>query len=151
MLNSFITAIPEVLAAAAIIIVTYVIAKPLSAFVTNISSSAGIDEFPKKLGIKNGGKSKISELFGKIFFFFLMLFASVEAANRLQFDQFSELVAVLIKFGSQVLLGSVIIAVGVWIANIVSAAIAKASGGEIVADLVRLVIIGLVLAPTSDQ
>lgn len=145
MLNSFISAVPDIIAAFAILFISYLVARPVSNFVSRLLNAAGFDAFPKKIGIKDG-KSTASELVGKIIFFVFMLFASVEAANRLEFHQFSELVAMFIQFGSQVLLGSVIIAVGLWIANVVSDAIAKTSGGAGVAGLVKIIILGLVLA-----
>jgi len=61
--------------------------------------------------------------------------------------QFSELVATLIQFGGKVLLGSVIIAIGLWIANTVGDAIKKTSeSGDVIAGIVRIVILGLSLA-----
>ena len=150
MLGAFISAIPEIIAALAIVLITYLVARPVSAFISGLLRSIGFDTFPQKLGIKKEAKSKgpsPSELVGKIVFFFFMLFASVEAANRLNFQQFSDLVAMFIQFGSQVLLGSIIIAVGLWIANVVGNTISKmSSGASLMAGLVRVIILGLVLA-----
>ncbi len=77
----------------------------------------------------------------------MMLFATVEATNRLQFDQVSKIVAMMIQFGGQILMGSVIIAVGLWISNLIQSAMNQAAGGQhAMSGLVRVVILGLVLA-----
>jgi hypothetical protein len=85
---------------------------------------------------------------GKIVIFFAMVFASVEAANRLGFTQVSDLVATFIEFGGQVLLGAVIIAVGLWIGNLAHAAIRgfDTANAAFFAGLARYAILGLVLA-----
>ena len=146
MLNSIMAMIPNFLGAIAILVVTFYIAKPVAHFVSSLLKSAKADEVPQKLGI-NLGKMSLSNFAGQAAFFFMMLFAAVEAANRLQFAQLSDLIATFIQFGGQVLLGSVIIAVGMWIANLVAIAINKSAGGHTpMADLVRVVILGLVIA-----
>ena len=51
-------------------------------------------------------------LVAQLIIFFTVLFASVEASNRVGFSAFSGILATFIEFGGQILLGSVIIAVG---------------------------------------
>lgn len=147
MLNSMMAMIPNILGAIAILTITYFVARPVSTLVSNICSAAGLDKVPETLGFENV-KAGTSQTVGKIVFFFMMLFASVEAANRLQFEQLSELVALFIQFGGKVLLGSAIIAVGLWVANLAAAAINKTDkdGYTPVSSLIRVVILGLVLA-----
>ncbi len=147
MLGSIMDMIPNIIGAVAIITITYFVARPVSALVGNILSAAGFDNVPTKLGFENV-KQSASQATGKIVFFFMMLFATVEASNQLQFEQLSYLVAMFIQFGGQVLLGSMIIAVGLWIANLAGDALNKADkdGHTPIATLVRVVILGLVLA-----
>ena len=77
-----------------------------------------------------------------------MLFATVEAANRLGFSQVRDIVSTFIQFGSQILLGSVILAVGFWLANLVHSGIKRVSGEDAaaVAGLARIAILTLVTA-----
>jgi hypothetical protein len=57
-----------------------------------------------------------------------MLFAAVEAAGQMGFGQVSDLVATLIEFAGQVLLGTVIIAVGFWLSNLALDAVRRVYG-----------------------
>jgi hypothetical protein len=59
-----------------------------------------------------------------------MLFASVEASNRLGFERLADLVSVFIQFGGEVLLGVLIIAVGIWLSNIAHDAIRRVHGKQ---------------------
>jgi len=150
MLGTFMAALPNVFAAAMILAVAWVISGFVATLTTSLLGGMGFDNLPAKLGmpaLAESGPSP-SALVGKGVVFFVMLFAVTEAAGRLGFAQVSEIVATLIAFGGQVLLGGVIIAVGVWIANLVHAGMQRVtnadSGG--VAGLVRFAILGLVVA-----
>ena len=60
----------------------------------------------------------------------------------------SQLVAMFIEFGGQVLLGSVIIGVGFWLSNFASEAIRRIEGSAsgVLSGIARIAILGLVLA-----
>ena len=77
-----------------------------------------------------------------------MLFATVEAANRLDFTEVRDLVATFIKFGGQVLLGSVILAVGLWLANLAYDGIRRVSGEESrgLARIAQIAVLGVITA-----
>ena len=84
-------------------------------------------------------------LVAQLIIFFTVLFASVEAANRVGFSASSGIVATFIEFGGQILLGSVIIAVGFWLSNIAHGALSR-GGSAGAANIGRFAILGLVLA-----
>jgi hypothetical protein len=151
MLDSFMNAIPNLFAAAVIIGIAYVLAKFVSGLVADILDGLGFNQLPAKLGLTslaNEGGFQVSSLAGRIVSFFIMLFAAVEAANRLEFTQVSEVVTMFIKFGGQIVLGAVILAVGVWLANLVHGAILRVSGDQSrgMASIGRFAILGLVAA-----
>jgi hypothetical protein len=149
MLASFLAFIPNLLGAVAIIVITYLVAKPVSGFVSKLLSAAGFDSIPQKLGfhVTHPKGAALSKITGNLVLLFMMLFAATEAANLLAFTQLSRIVATLILFGGQILLGSVIIGLGLWISNIVSQNMTKASSnGHPVAALVRVIILGLVFS-----
>jgi hypothetical protein len=76
-----------------------------------------------------------------------MLFATIEAFNQLGFNQVSGLITTFVEFGGKVLLGSVILAVGFWLANIIYQVIISGSGeSKIMAGIARFAILGLVTA-----
>ena len=150
MLGTFMAALPNIFAAGIILAVTWLVSGFVGTLSSNLLGGMGFDALPAKLGV--GGitteGTTPSQFVGKGIVFFLMLFAVVEAANRLGFGQVSSIVATLIAFGGQVLLGGVIIAVGVWIANLVHDTMQRVAGegGDSMASLVRFAILGLVVA-----
>ena len=150
MLNSMMGAIPNIFAAAIILTVAFFVSRLISELISNLLGGMGFDQLPSKVGLGQvfeGGVTP-SQLVGKILVFFIMLFATVEAANRLGFDQLSQLVAMFIQFGGQVLLGSAIIGVGFWLSNLACDAIQRVGGSNagMLAGIARFAILGLVLA-----
>ncbi len=150
MLNSMMSAIPNIFAAAIILAVAFFVSRLISNLLSNLLGGMGFDQLPAKVGIGQvfEGGATPSQLVGKVIVFFIMLFATVEAANRLGFEQLSQLVAMFIQFGGQVLLGAAIIAVGFWLSNLAGQAIQRVGGSNAatLAGIARFSILGLVLA-----
>src|SRR5690606_7282337 len=95
----------------------------------------------------SGPRLTLSELVGKIALFFIMLFATVEAAAMLGFAGVHELLEMFIAFGADILLGLVIFVVGYWLADIAARAIERANPqGRGMARIARVAILGLVVA-----
>jgi hypothetical protein len=150
MLSLILEAVPHLLAAAVILVVTWYVAKFGADVVSRLLSSIGFDTLPKRLGLSEAFKSQRtpSAIVGVVIIFFAMLFATVEAANRLGFSQVRDLVSIFVAFGADVLLGGIILVVGFWLANIAYEAIARVSGKGTsgLAQIARLAILGLVIA-----
>jgi hypothetical protein len=93
-------------------------------------------------------RTPASVFVGHVTLFFAMLFATVEAAGQLGFGQVGDIVGTFIRFGGDVLLGSVILVVGFWLANLAHEAIDRASGpgSQGLARIGRFAILALVLA-----
>ncbi len=150
MLNSMMSAIPNIFAAAIILTVAFLVSRLISNLLTSLLGGMGLDNLPVKVGLQQVFQGTVtpSQMVGKIVVFFIMLFAVVEAANRLGFVQISELVAMFIQFGGQVLLGSAIIGVGFWLSNVAYEGIQRIQGSQagMLAGIARFAILGLVLA-----
>lgn len=148
MLNEIMLAIPNVIAAVAILGITYYVVKFVANIVKNLLENSGVNALPSKLGFQNVlGTAKVSDIVSGLIVFFVMLFATIEASNRLGFVYLSNLITMFIKFGGQVILGAVILAVGFWLANILASAVQRSQNGtSFLANLVRVLIMGLVLA-----
>ncbi len=150
MLGAFMAAIPNVFAAGLILVVAYFVSGFIAKLATSLLGGVGFDTLPEKLGIAQAFQGAVtpSQLVGRIIVFFVMLFATVEAANRLGFGQVAKVGSMLIEFGGQVLLGIVIIGVGFWLSNLAQDAVRRVNGptAEPVAHLARFAILGLVLA-----
>ncbi|HUF81866.1 MAG TPA: mechanosensitive ion channel [Burkholderiales bacterium] len=150
MLAQILNAVPHIVAAALILVVTYYVARFAAGLLSRLLSGMGFDSLPEKLGMGRAftGAFSPSEVVGAVILFFAMLFATVEAANQLAFTQVRDLVTTFINFGGEVLLGALILLIGFWLANLAHALIMR-TGHESAAGLAslsRVVIIGLVIA-----
>src|SRR5690554_5368529 len=92
--------------------------------------------------------TSLSAFAGQVALFFIMLFATVEAAHRLGFTGVRDLLATFIAFGADVLLGAAILVIGYWLADLAARAIQRANpdGRAGLARIARVAILGLVLA-----
>jgi hypothetical protein len=150
MLSMILEAVPNLLAAAVILIITWYVAKFAADIVSRLLSGLGFDTVPQRLGFSYAFKAPMtpSAIVGGLIVFFAMLFATVEAANRLGFSQVRDLVSTFIEFGGDILLGGAIFIIGYWLANLAFNAIARASGKDTsgLGQIARLAILGLVIA-----
>lgn len=197
MLEIFLYAIPNVLAAAAILLIAWFLGRFVAELVARLLSNLGFDRLPERIGLGHAfapssaaidtassvadaragtaeataspaalaepgmaaspppslpasgpGRTTFSELGGRIALFFIMLFATVEAAALLGFEGVHDLLETFIAFGADVLLGLVIFVVGYWLANLAANAIQRANRDNStgLARIARVAILGLVIA-----
>lgn len=147
MLNAVMAAIPNIFAAAIILTIAFLIGRLVSNIISTLLGGVGFDTVPEKLGLGQVFSEEMtpSNLVGKAILFFIMLFASVEAANRLGFGQVSDMVSMFIQFGSQILLGGVIITIGFLLSNLAYTGISRLASSS-VASFARFAILGFVMA-----
>jgi len=150
MLGILLAAVPNLFAAALILALAIFIARLVSELTSKLLGGIGFDRLPGNLGVANvfPENTSPSVFAGKVVAFFILLFASVEAASVLGFDQVSGIVTMFINFGGEVFLGLVIIAVGLWISNLAHGAIKRLDrpNADFMAGLARLTILGIVFA-----
>lgn len=148
MLNKIMSVLPNVFTATAILVVTYFVVRMVADIVKGLLENTQVDTLPAKLGVQEVlGEQKVSGLVRCGILFFAMLFASVAAADVLGFVQISEIVTTFIHFGGQIILGSIIMVIGFWLSGVVAGVIERSEqGSKCVANIVRTLIIGLVLA-----
>lgn len=121
MLEVFLLALPNIFAAVLILIVSYVVGKVLAGLLTNILEGLGFNAILAKLGIGgeiSEGSWTPSAIVGKLVLIAIMLFASIEASEKLGFKIVSDLFAQFTLLGGHVLLGLVIFAIGLLLANL---------------------------------
>lgn len=150
MLTQILSAVPQIVAATVILLLTWYVARFAARLMSSLLESAGVDSLPQKLGIGEAlsGDSRPSQLAAWLVTFFAMLFATTEAADQLGFSQVSAVVTAFIKFGGDILLGSAVMVIGVWLSNLAYGAIAQADSTHSagLAGIARLAILGLVIA-----
>jgi len=149
MLGIFLEAVPRIIAAGLILFVTWLVASFASRLLASLLQTLGFDTLPARVGLVHAFENISASVFvGRIVMFFAMLFATVEAASQLGFDQVGQIVDTFIHFGADILLGSVILFIGFWLANLAHGAIARASGvgSSSLAGVARFAILALVVA-----
>ncbi len=149
MLSSLMQAVPNIVAAGLILVVTWLVASFASQLLASLLAALGFDTLPARVQLAHAfEKTSASRMVGRVVLFFAMLFATVEAAAQLGFHQVSDIVASFIRFGGDILLGSAILVIGFWLANVAFEAINRASGArsEGLARIGRYAILALVIA-----
>jgi hypothetical protein len=146
-LRTLMAAIPQILAAALILGVAFVVGKFVTDFLASFLASLGTDSLPEKIGVeKLFGKVPLSQVCAGVVFFFIMVAAAVTASQKLGFPELTSIVSSFLSFAGNVVLGLVILGVGTWIANFAHTALQNTSAKGIVADIARIGIMVLVLA-----
>lgn len=149
MLGKLMLAVPNIVAAGLILVITWLVASFASQLLASLLAALGFDTLPARVQLAHAfEKTSASRTVGRVVLFFAMLFATVEAAAQLGFAQVSDIVASFIRFGGDILLGSAILVIGFWLANVAHDAIDRASGARTqgLARIGRYAILALVIA-----
>src|SRR5690606_14362201 len=149
MLSMMMEAVPHLIAAALILVITWLVATFASRLLASLLATLGFDTLPERIGLGHAfSQVSASTFVGRVALFFAMLFATVEAANQLGFEQVGGIVETFIRFGGDILLGSAILIIGFWLANVAFTAIDRAAGpnSKGLARIARFAILALVVA-----
>ena len=126
MLTTLLSALPLLFAAGLVLVVSFFIGKVVAELVSNLLAGAGFDNILNKVGVTKSnltGSRNPSSVGGDVVMIAIMLFAFVEASNLLGFGTLSGLTSELMQLGGRILLGLVILALGLFLANAASDAI----------------------------
>ena len=131
MLDAILAAIPLVFAAGLLLVIAYVVARVVGGLIASLLAGVGFDRVRTLFGVAEDSPSKStpSDIAGYLVRVTIVLFASVEASRLLGFAVLADLVAQFLIFAGQVLLGLVIFAVGLYLANLAGRVI-DASGSD---------------------
>jgi len=148
MLNKIMEALPNIFMAIAILVVTFYVVRMVANIIKGLLENTQINQLPAKVGLQQTmGNKKVSDLVGYAIVFFAMLFASIAAADLLGFEPISAIIAMFIAFGANIILGAIILFIGFWLANIIAGVVERSEqGSQFLANIVRVLIMGLVLA-----
>ena len=148
MLNKIMEALPNIFMAIAILVVTFYVVRMVANIIKGLLENTQINQLPAKVGLQQTmGDKKVSDLVGYAIILFAMLFATIAAADLLGFEPISAIIAMFIAFGANIILGAVILFIGFWLANIIAGVVERSEqGSQFLANIVRVLIMGLVLA-----
>ncbi len=148
MLQSVLDAIPNIFAAAIVLVLSYLIGRFASDALTRLLPATGIDSVGEKLGLSKeiSGETSISKIAGTLALVAIAVFGMIEATKLLQFEIVSSLLTQVLELGGRVLLGSAIIGFGVIAADFIADIVARSKDGAPIAFPLKIAIIVLAAA-----
>jgi len=173
MLNQILSTLPQIFTAALILVIAYVVGQFVSDLVSSILTSIGFNNIfswlgfqpitpqpvvpvvPSEPGVPESPSSPRtpSEVAGAVALVGIMLFAVVAATNILNIPALTTIISGLLVVFGQVLVGLIVFAVGLYLANLVFT-LTSSSGGrqaKILGQTARIAIIALASAMALQQ
>ncbi len=153
MLTIILTAIPSFIGAVLVLVIAYFIARLVMGLVVDVLSGIGFDRWPASLGINYTGTRTPSQLVGYLLLVGIMLLAAVAAADLLNSAALSLILTTMVDFFFRVVLALVIIAFGLYFANLAQSVVAGAGGanGRVWGIAARIAILILAIAMALRQ
>lgn len=127
MVDSILGFVPKLISAGIIMAVFFLIAKLASTLLTNFLGGTGFNKLPEHLGLSANPNVNPSDLAGKAAMFVILLTGVTQAVNLLDLDVVSNLFAQVGAFAGPVITGVVILAAGLWLANLARSAVKASS------------------------
>lgn len=152
MLQAIFTAIPNIIAAALILGVGFVIARFAGDILLEILQGFGTDRAASSLGLLTEGRS-LSSVLTKIAQVAIMLFFGVMATRMLDFPEVTAILNEVLALGGRVLFGAVIIGAGFYVANLLASMVEGGLATQVIryATLVLFVAMGLSYMGIADS
>jgi Conserved TM helix len=157
MLNQVMNTIPLIFTAGAILGIAYFVGKFLADLATSLLRGFGFDNVMGTLGLQQGsraeGTQSPSEIAGLVVLVGTMLFAAIAAIDVLNLPALKLVFTALLAIAGQVLVGALIFAVGLYLANF-AAKFIQASGvpqANTLATVARVVILAFTGAMALER
>jgi small-conductance mechanosensitive channel len=123
MLSTIINIIPNLIGAALVLVISYAIARLVAELIRDLLSGIGFNTIPERLGIKWSATTTPSQWVGWLVLLAIMLFATVSALELLGSESVVMMLDVFIAFFWKVILAALILAIGLYMANLAYKAI----------------------------
>ncbi|MEL6473528.1 MAG: mechanosensitive ion channel [Pseudomonadota bacterium] len=145
MLNEILSMIPNIAVAALILTIFVIIARFVATLVRRTLPGTGVDEAVAELGILKGADSGLSatSIISNLSMFFIVLLGLIASLRALELETLTSAMNTVLEMGANIAFGGVIIFAGVFIARLVTGAMASAGSGatDIAANAVKWLII----------
>ncbi len=136
MLRMILEAIPNILGAAIILGIGYLISKFVVQIITEILPGLGVDQSVAALDILPA-KTSLTSVVARITQVAIMLFFAIAAMRLLGFAELTSILDQILELGGRVIFGAIVIAVGFLIANLLARIIGGADEGSMASTIVR--------------
>jgi hypothetical protein len=146
MLSSLASAVPNIVGAAIILLIAYMIGKFVIFLLSGLLDGMNANALPEKMGFANlFGKFTFIQFITGILMFFIMLGAATMAVEVLEIEIISTVFAQVLSFGGNIVVGIAILAVGNFLATLAYQKMSENSDNTFMAGIARFAILGLVL------
>lgn len=148
MLGKLIGAIPNIIAAAIILAVFYIVGKYVTSILSQLLKNLGADQMATKLGLTKilGANTSLSNLAGSVAFFFIVFTGLISALEKLEFTRMTEVLRDIFEMTGQIFFGLVILVIGNMISIMASKAVAQSENSSFLSSIARVAVLGLFLA-----
>ena len=159
MLNSILTALPNIVAAFVMLAIAYVVGRVVAELVTDLLTAAGFNMILSRLGFASApaagsseptlhpalGQRTPAQVVGSLVLVAIMLFTTIEAMRLLGFMTLATMLGGVLTLFGQILLGLVVFGIGLYLSNLAYNAIMSSGSGqaEILALVARIAILVL--------
>jgi hypothetical protein len=161
MLNQILAVLPQVFGALVVLVVAWVIGRLVAGLVATLLASVGFDLVLARLGLGRepeaaggeGAGRTPSQIVGFVVLLAIMLLAAMEAFRLMGFSAMADLTQQFYVFGGKILLGVVMFALGLLVANLAHGKI-RDSGAEnavFLGGAARIAILVVVVAMALQQ
>ena len=133
MVDQILAFLPNLLGASVILGIFFLIAKLAGTLVTSLLGGTGFNKIPQHLGLTsdiNTMKTPPSQLAGTASMGVILLMGVSQAVKMLKLDVVSEVLNEAFEFAVPVVIGIVILAVGLWLANMARTAVTAGKKGS---------------------
>lgn len=150
-LNSVMSAVPNILVAVILLFVGSFIAKLVRDLLESILRTSGINQYSKYLNFKGETVIEISKVIAQVVQALLIVFFIVEAISVLNLEVLNTIGTSIIAYIPQVISGAIILSLGVIGGNILADFLKEVSSSMLFAEFVRYTVIILASFMTLNQ
>ncbi len=136
MLEMIFSAIPNIIAAAVLLGIGYLISKFVVQIIKEVLPGLGVDRALAETGLVGEGTTA-SGIIARVAQVAIILFFAIAATRLLGFPELTDILDQLLELGGRVIFGAVVIAFGFLIANLLARLIAGDAGSTTAATIVR--------------
>ena len=136
MLESVLAAIPNIIAAAIILGIGYLISRFVVQILKEVLPGLGVDQAVASADFLPAG-TRISSIIARVAQIAIMLFAAIAATRVLGFPELTLILDDILELGARVIFGAIVIGVGFLIANMLARLVGEASENGLAAAIVK--------------
>ncbi|MBD3948971.1 mechanosensitive ion channel [Tuanshanicoccus lijuaniae] len=150
-LNNIVNAIPNILAAVALVVIGNFIAQLVGDLVESMLRTSGIDKYSQYLNFKGETTILISNVSAQILKAVLFMFFLIEGLSVLELDVINSIGNSIIDYLPSIISSLIILATGIIGGNILATFLAKVSGSKLFGEMIRYGIIIFAVFMTLEQ